>query len=494
MYEIALFFSVACLIAVGAYYLRSPQFSVFHPLTIYMLFHGLVFVIRPILSTILGYEQIYRAYQFTPSPADKLTVILASNLGFLTFAFAALRFGNPAMRFKSDPMIQWERDRIKPSFLWVLAICSPIAIYSLIKVWTGAATNGEGFEGMVRDAATGVYINTTSNGYVAEAQLMLATCSAMLAWLFRFHLLALLPLVTFTVFRAGTGGRGPFIAALVTLGLLYLYENRRRFPSLRVMVLLACLLPIFNAVGNDRGASIRRAIGTEASSEIFGVRRGDEKFMEGMDFGNLEFFEYLVYAIPQRTGNYGYFVDTLQLFTEPIPRALWKGKPVGAPFNHIFLFDYGNPVGMTRSLPGQGWYSLGWLGVVIWCGFWGWALGQLYRRFVESSQSSFLVLAYMTFLPILIVAFRDGQIITIFRQGLFFLAPIALWWWLARGVAAAPIARQRPRQIRLPSDAKQAPETQPEFALDDMILPPAVQRRRIALRQELPSAPRESSG
>jgi oligosaccharide repeat unit polymerase len=494
MYEIALIFSVACFCGVGLYYLRSPQFSVFHPLTIYMLFHGLVFVIRPILSTILDYEQIYRAYQFTPSPADKLTVILASNLGFLAFALAALRFGSPAMRFKQNQMFQRERDRIRPSFLWVLAICSPIAIYSLIKVWTGAATYGEGFEGMARDAGTGVYINTTSNGYVAEAQLMLATCSALLAWLFRFHLLALMPLVLFALFRAGTGGRGPFITALVTLGLLYLYENRRRFPSLRVLVLLACLLPIFTAVGDDRGASIRRAIGTEASSEIFGLRRSDEKFMEGMDFGNLEYFEYLVYAIPQRTGTYGYFVDTLQLFTEPVPRALWRDKPVGAPFNKIYLFDYGNPVGLTRSLPGQGWYSLGWLGVVIWCGFWGWALGLLYRRFVEGAQGSFQVLAYMTFLPILIVAFRDGQIITIFRQGLFFLAPIVLWWWLARGVGVAPIARRRPDPLENPASSNPAPEALPEFALDDIVIPAAVRRRRIALQKDRPSAPRESSG
>lgn len=479
MYEVALLFSVVCFCAVGVYYLHSPQFSVFHPLTFYMLFHGLVFVIRPILSTMLGYEQIYRAYQFSPSPSDKLTVILASNLGFLAFAIAALKFGYPAMRFKPYSVLQGERDRIKPSFLWVLAICSPIAIYSLIKVWTGVATYGEGFEGMVRDAGTGVYINTTSNGYLAEAQLMLASCSAMLAWLFRFHLLALMPLLLFTVFRAGTGGRGPFIIALATLGLLYLYENRRRIPSLRVLVLLACLLPIFTAVGNDRGASIRRAIGTEASSEIFGVRRSEEKFMEGMDFGNLEYFEYLVYAIPHRTGTYGYFVDTLQLFTEPIPRAMWKGKPVGAPFNHISLFDYGNPIGMTRSLPGQGWYSLGWLGVVIWCGFWGWALGQLYRRFVEGAQGSFQVLAYMTFLPILIVAFRDGQIITIFRQGLFFLAPIVLWWWLARGVGIAPIDRLRFRQ----TGKGRAPSPINSGNRSDHHIPQAVLRRRMALQQ-----------
>lgn len=484
MYEVCLTFSVLCYLAVGVYYLRSPQFSFFHPLTLYFVFHGLVFVIRPILAAILNYQQIYRAYQFNPSLSDKLTVIVASNLGFLVFAFAALWAGHSPMRFKFNRTHFLERERLKSSFLWVLLICSPIAIYSLAKVWTGAATFEEGYEGMVRDAGTGVFINTTSNGYLAEAQLMLASCSAMLAWLFRFRLIALLPLLTFTVFRAGTGGRGPFIAALVTVALLYLYENHQRFPRARVLVLLACLFPIFTAVGDDRGASIRRAIGTEESSEVFGRQRTEEKFMEGMDYGNLEYFEYLVYAIPQRTGTYGYFVDTLQVFTEPIPRALWKDKPIGAPFNRIFLFDFGYPIGMTRSLPGQGWYSLGWLGVVLWCGFWGWALGLLYHRFVEGVQSSFQVLAYMTFLPILIVAYRDGQIITIFRQGLFFLGPIVLWWWLARGIGIAPVAQLRSIRSR---QAGLKPEHSATFAAVPArkgILPPAaVLRRRIALAE-----------
>jgi oligosaccharide repeat unit polymerase len=408
-----------------------------------------------------------------------LTAILASNLGFLTFAFAVLRFGRPAMRFKSNAALQWERDRIKPSFLWVLAICSPVAIYSLTTVWSGVATYGNGFEDMARDSGTGVFINTTGSGYLAEAQLMLATCSAMLAWLFRFHLLSLMPLLAFVVFRAGTGGRGSFITALVAVGLLYLYENRRRFPSLRVGIMLVCLFPIFLAVGNDRGASIRRTIATDASSEIFGTRRDEEKFMEGMDFGNLEYFEYLVYAVPQRTGTYGYFIDTLQIFTEPVPRILWEGKPIGAPFNRIFLFDYGNPIGMTRSLPGQGWYSLGWLGVVIWCGFWGWALGLLYRRFVEGSQSGFQILAYMVFLPILIVAFRDGQLTTVFRQGLFLLGPIAIWALLARGAGVPPLERLRFRPRREAyDDGKTDPADQ-----SGPQLPPAVLRRRVALQQ-----------
>jgi hypothetical protein len=242
---------------------------------------------------------------------------------------------------------------------------------------------------MIMDSATGTIVNTTGNGYLTEAQLMLASCGALVAWVYRFRLLAVLPLLGFVVLRAGTGGRGPFVTALVTVGLLYLYERRRRMPSLRVVGLMVAVVLAFNSVGSDRGLAVRKALGNDTASAVFSRDRNNERFLEGMDFANMEFFEYLVYTIPQRTHTYGYFLDTLQIFTEPVPRVLWRGKPVGAPFNRIFLLDYGRAVGMTRSLPGQGWYSLGWLGVFIWCGLWGYGLGWIYRRYVESDQGSF---------------------------------------------------------------------------------------------------------
>lgn len=474
MYELALILSIVAWLGVAFFFLRSPVFSLFHPLTIYLAFHGVVFVFRPVLAYFLNYEQIYRSYGFSPSPQDKLTVILASNLGFLVFAFFALRAGNVAMSFLKSVDLELERERLKPVFLWVLLSCAPLGIYSLSQVWTGAALTGLGYEGMIRDAATGIYVNTTANGYLVEAQLMLASLGAIIAWLFRFRLIALLPLIGFVVFKAGTGGRGPFITALASVGLLYLYEHRRRFPPLKVALLLAALIPVFNAVGADRGASIRRVLGAETSSEVFTRHRDDEKFMEGMDFANMEYFEYIVYAVPQRSGTYGYFLDTLQIFTEPVPRVLWPGKPIGDPFKRIALFDYGSPIGMTRSLPGQGWFSLGWLGVVVWCGFWGWLLGTIYRRYVLGRQSTFQTLAYMLFLPILIIAYRDGQLITILRQGLFFLGPIGLCYVYARllGIASIDELRNRTKAASAKPRRSSAPA-----------LPPAVLRRRAVLAQ-----------
>ena len=491
MYAAALALSVICFALVVIYFIRSPSFSLFHPLTFYAAFHGFIFVFRPIVARINDFSLVYRSYQFTPSPSDKLTVILASNLGFLTFALFCLMSGNVAMRFKQDGFARAERDRLKPLLFWVLAICVPIGFYSLSKTWNGAASTGLGYD-TVQDAATGIYTMTQGNGYLAEAQLMLASCGALIAWVFRFRLLALLPLLGFVVFRAGTGGRGPFVTALVTVGLLYLYEHRRKLPSLKVSALLVAVVLIFNTVGNDRGLTIRKALGNDTGSDVFYQTRANERFLEGMDFANLEYFEYLVYAIPQRTHTYGYFLDTLQIFTEPVPRTLWKDKPIGAPFNKIFLLDYGRAVGMTRSLPGQGWYSLGWVGVVIWCGLWGYGLGWIYRRFVEGSQSVFKTAAYMIFVPILIVAYRDGQLVTVFRQGLFYLGPVILWFWFAKylGVPSAVVLRaaavRRIARVRAGDQpAAQADAANPALAA----LPPAVQRRRAALANGGPATP-----
>jgi hypothetical protein len=484
MYEVALALSLICFLLVTGYFVRSPSFSLFHPLTFYAAFHGFIFVFRPIVVRLKGYDLIYRAFGFTPTEGDQLTVIVAANLGFLAFAFFCLMSGNVVMAFKQDRFSLAERERLKPLLPWMLAFCVPIGLYSLSKVWTGIASTGDGFGGMVMDKSTGTIVNTTGNGYLTEAQLMLASCGALVAWVYRFRLLAILPLLGFAVFRAGTGGRGPFVTALVTVGLLYLYEKRSRMPSMRVVAMMVAVVIAFNGVGSDRGRSIRQALGNDTASTTFAATRSDERFLEGMDFANMEFFEYLVYAIPQRTHTYGYFLDTLQIFTEPVPRVLWAGKPVGAPFNRIFLLDYGRAVGMTRSLPGQGWYSLGWFGVIIWCGLWGYGLGWIYRRYVESDQGAFKSTSYMIFVPILIVAFRDGQLITVFRQGLFYFAPVVLWYWLARytGVPSAAAMRAaavwRLRRQRADGTDQRAERT-PDPGL--AALPAAVRRRRAAL-------------
>ena len=487
MYEVALAFSLLIFMGIVTAYLRSRYFSAFHPFTLYCMFHGLVFVVRPILSLFLDYQYVYRAYQFTPTVGDRTIAVLAADLGLIAFAFFTFRPSSGAveMRFSADRLLQDERFRLARYFVWAMALCAPVAIWSLAGQF-GAAFNNEAYSDMVLDRSTGVAYNTSGNGYFYEAQLMLVPLTAIIAWVFRFRLLALVPAILFVLVRAGTGGRGPFVSAMFALGLFYLYHTRRKLPTLNVALGLLAAGALFAAIGQDRGYGLRNALGADADS-----RRSfetAEPFLGGMDYSNMEYLEYVVYVVPQRSHTYTYFTELLQIFTEPVPRVLWPGKPIGPPIKMFSMFDYGFPIGATWSLPGVGWMGLGWAGVIMLCGLWGYVLGWIYRKFVESDQSTFKVAAYMCFMPIMVVAYRDGLVLTVLRQAIFFMFPIVVWMAIAR-LFRVPMARDlRAAMARLQrrqaihggsnatTDAKAAP-----IAEGPDGLPPAVRRRRLAL-------------
>ena len=164
-------------------------------------------------------------------------------------------------------------------------------------------------------------------------------------------------------------------------------------------------------------------------------------YFDNLDYANLEFLQYLIAYIPKQTGNYTYFSQALQVFTEPIPRMWWPGKPIGAPIKFFNLFDYGFPIGITFSLPGDGWQSLGYAGVAIYCFLAGLLLGWLYYKFAKSQKTIFQVCAYVVCLPLVIQWARDGILLSLFKFALFPILPILLWYLLYRLLAGQAVAK-----------------------------------------------------
>lgn len=452
MYDFLLFLNLALWIGLTAYFVRQPCASAFHPVSAYLLFHFIVFVFRPFFAWYGAYDSIYRTYQFTPSMGDKITVQLATMLGLICFVLTAIRKGSAPPRFPIDRFNTAERHALIWPFLLTAAFLVPLGLISIVAHWDTRASDAST---MIMDASTGHTINTSGNGYFDNLQMFLVASVVMFAWLFRFRWWSLLPLLTFVVLRAGTGGRAPMVLACASVALLYLYQHRRRWPNLRALIIGALGLLFFYQVGMDRGASVRSMFIEDRSyAGTYGSSVGDLRFMEGMDFANLEYFEYLVYAVPQPTGTYGYFLDNLQLLTQPIPRVLWEAKPVGPPVQLFSLFDYGFPIGMTYSLPGNGWMQLGYLGVAIWCSLFGWLFGAIYNRFQTSSHSNPAVLAYAIFLPLSIQFFRDGLLLVLVQTTAFFLFPV----WLVTKVArfnGVPLAKDL-RRFAARSSRRQA--------------------------------------
>ena len=411
-------------------YLQHHAASAFHPLTLYLAFHGLVFMIRPWTAYFYQYRLIYEVYRFIPDAYAKNMALVVANVGLVAFAWASLRFGNQPMRFRITALSTFERGRMVRPFVIVFLLMQPWFLYSIYLGWFNRMTDKSL---STLDKVTGVLTSADTNGYAVGGAHLAVFLLPLLAWLFRFRLWVIVVVGAYLFVMLGMGTRGPTVMAVVGIALFYLYEKRRKWFEWKTVIIVVLGISIFSAIGFDRGRGLRMLF-VEDSSNFWQYRASVEGRLtplEGMDFGNLEMVEFLTETVPRKTGTFEYFVDQLQLFTEPIPRALWEGKPIGKPVRLFNLFDYGHPIGATWSMPGEGWLQLGLAGVVLWCGAWGAVIGRLYNRFACGRQTVFKVSSYFILLSMMIVCYRDGTLLSVMRYGLFAIIPMVLWYVLA---------------------------------------------------------------
>ena len=437
MYDFLLVAGVVLWLGLGAWYLRQPAASAYHPATWYFIFQGVLFTLRPILARIYGFDQIYRAAQFTPSPHDKTVALLGADLAFAIFVLLSVRVGREPFTVAPGARRRDAAPRFTPSLWLTFTLCLPPALLSL------TAKLGERFSDaattMVLDARTGALVNTTNNGYFTDAVLMLMPLIMLAAWAGRFRLWSLIPLALFVVAKAGTGGRWPFVMTTIAVSLYWMYGRRLRWFPPRALLAALPIVALFTIVGADRGAGLRALVTGQQ------VTTADDYFtsrpLEPMDYANMEFFEFLVHIVPAKTGTYDYFLSNLQVLTEPVPRVLWRGKPLGAPITRFYLYDYGPAIGMTWSIAGVGWMEAGWLGIVVWTALFGWFYGALYRWFVRSDQSRYKAAVYMLALAITLQTYRDGVLLTVLKTSFYPMLPILIW--RALRVLDAPGAEAR---------------------------------------------------
>lgn len=421
MYEFLLIAGVFLWITVATFYIRSGVASVFHPATYYLFFHGFIFVLRPILAYANDYSFVYTLYGFQPLLSVKATALLVADLGFVAFMVAVLLAGRkPLVLAPTAGSIDDDQRRYRMPLLVTAAILAPLGIYSLRYV---LQSDADGVVGMTYDMATGYTISTTGNGYLFTAGDLVGALTVLIAWQFRFRLAALVPFLAYVVTRASVGGmRWAFLLTSVSLALFWLYDQRRRWPSIPILVGGVALLGAFTVIGQQRDIVKSYFTGGEVKHEFF-----QERVLEGMDYANLEYLEYVAWTIPEKTGTWGYFADNLQVLTEPIPRVLWRDKPIGPPIVMWDLWRYGNPIGMSISLPGEGWAQLGYPGVIIWCALIGWLFGRFYNWFVQSRQTPFRVATYILVLSLTVQFFRDGGLLTMLKFPMWAIVTILVW-------------------------------------------------------------------
>src|SRR6516164_11118737 len=101
MFELILCAHVLLWLILLGFFLASGQASIYHPLTVYLGFHGLVFVLRPILVHCLHFDNIWHYMHLEPSEDQLILTLEASSVALVAFASTCLVFGRTQPGFRT---------------------------------------------------------------------------------------------------------------------------------------------------------------------------------------------------------------------------------------------------------------------------------------------------------------------------------------------------------------------------------------------------------
>lgn len=408
------------LILVGVF-LASGQASIFHPLTVYLGFHGVVFVVRPILVQFFGFDSIWRYMMIDPSEELLLKTLAVSSVAMLVFSVACFAAGKAELRFQTPRSDEFTTAQ-KQALVVTTLILGPVVLYSI------HALLGGGLQG---ESHGGVFILTGANGYALESQFMAGPLLCSWLAVTRFGWTSRIALVAYIAYRSYMGlTRWTIVLLLVAISAVYAWQKRLRWLPLWSVALAIPIFLLFQTLGKNRDYYKQWLAGehpprAEHASSLSKAEELKQKY-DGQEFANFDYLCFVVRAVPERTGTYTYGSQYLQIFTEPIPRKLWPGKPVGAPIGFFNLNSYGNFNGLTVSLPGDGWMSGGWVGLVVTMGVVGFVLGRAHALFWRHHRNNLVVLLYLVGLAMLPQWFRDGGI-SISKFLFWNLSPIIIW-------------------------------------------------------------------
>lgn len=399
--------------------------SMFSPLFWYLIFHFVVFILRPALGEIFVFNSVWDYIGVTPEESDLALTHIVVAAGLLSFTCGYFF----AVSKRRSVYSEKETERYAVStktvaLVWL--ILGPVAIYSMLSAGLGISEGGANYANMT--TVNHISINTNENGYILDAQFLLVGLCVILLYQQGFKIRSFAPLLGFFFIRSYVGGgRWSIVLTTLAVALLFLYSKRKRWPPRRWILYGLPVFALFGVLGQDR-SFIRGLIDPTLASTTVEHSIGDSLLIpfQGPDFANFDTLTIILKFVPAVTKTYTYGVQYLQIFTEPIPRVWWPGKPVGAPIQLFNLNDYANFFGLTRTSVGDAWTSAGIVGVVVLHIVYGIFFAKAYNWFMRNSHKPIRAMMYICFCALFIQFFRDGWIISFFKFPALTIAPVAL--------------------------------------------------------------------
>src|SRR5450756_252865 len=122
MFELALTTQVLVWLIVLGLFLASGQASLFHPATVYLGFHALVFVIRPILVHYLDFDAIWTYIGFRPSEAVMIQTLAVTSAALIVFVGTTTVVGRARVAFTNVPALSFSELQHKALIVTTLVL------------------------------------------------------------------------------------------------------------------------------------------------------------------------------------------------------------------------------------------------------------------------------------------------------------------------------------------------------------------------------------
>ncbi|MGK8205861.1 O-antigen polymerase [Burkholderia cenocepacia] len=396
----------------------SMRMPMYHPIFLYLIYHFLGYVIRPINIYLIGKSLLWNRIGLTPSDGTLWLTCLNINCALVAgVILPALVEPRNLRELKIPPTRLIIPNKVR--FFAVLIILVALGLYSTYVAYgTAGVDSVQAFEVQV-DANGGQRLVGVSGYALAFAEFIPA---ALLILILAYGVSP--PMVagigSFVLLRIMIGAqRLSFVIVVLSALTIGLMRRGRRSFQLKTIVIGVVAILIFDVVGSDRLAARKFLTGDTSISEIVDHYQKSRAVGAGTsDFQEFDVSSAIYELVPERTGfNWG--TQYLRLLVWPIPRAIWSDKPTTT--QRINLSKYGNFFALTWSLHADLYSIFGFPSLVGGM----FLVGLLLYRFhhlVTHTDSPKLFASYWIFNGYISTLFRDGGVPMAYFFGFSFIA------------------------------------------------------------------------
>lgn len=411
-------------LAAVLYVIRVKKCPIYHPLFIFLAYHFLGFIVRPLLILDSGFSPAWLRIGYEPSETGIVLVTLTLNLALISTLVGFNYFD----RNKIIPKLEIPEFIISNRlyFYTLLLILSSISLYAISKS-IGDTENVFSYELDIDDKG-GRRLSGVS-GYFTSLSLFMPGILIFLFSIRQTRTLSLILTSCFVLVRFYAGSnRTSFVVVLLAIFLIYQVIQNRRYASLWLMLPIVFSAFVFEVIGADRTAIRKVLDGALTPTQMYlnykEKRGGNSLTSDAMEF---DVSTAAIDFITQYDG-YTYGTQYLRLLIWPIPRQIWPDKPV-----YTSTLDL-NQYGFFRDLTITNYadtYSAGSFPAVVF-GFFilGAVFSRIYRL-AANTKKPITFSFYWIFVVYLFLILRDGGVTFVIFWA-FALVPIILLTWIGR--------------------------------------------------------------